>query len=99
MRIPLTPHGLRELLIFGGGLLVVAALLLHYAGWPFAVVPLLLAGFVVSFFRDPERTPPAQVDVLASPADGTVADIEQVASAEYVDGPALRIGIFLSVFN
>jgi phosphatidylserine decarboxylase len=60
---------------------------------------LLLAAFVASFFRDPERTPPAAPEVLASPADGTVADIERVATAEYVGEPALRIGIFLSVFD
>jgi phosphatidylserine decarboxylase len=99
MRIPLTPHGLRELLVFGGGLLLMAALALHYGGWPLALVPLLLAIFVVGFFRDPERTPPTQPEVLVSPADGTVSDIERVASAEYVAEPALRIGIFLSVFN
>jgi phosphatidylserine decarboxylase len=99
MRVPLTPHGLRELIVLGGGLLVVAAVALHYGGWPFALVPLLLAAFVVSFFRDPDRAPPTQAELLAAPADGTVADIERVTSAEYVDEPALRIGIFLSVFN
>ncbi len=69
-----------------------------------------LAGFIficwcaiAAFFRDPERTIPAGGNILVSPADGTVRDIEVVRAPEYDeifgDAEVLRIGIFLSVFN
>jgi phosphatidylserine decarboxylase len=98
MRIPLTPHGLRELLLLGGCLLA-----LTVVGWflhPWAALPpLLLTVFVFSFFRDPERKPFGGPEVAVAPADGTVTDIEVVDEPEVIGGPALRIGIFLSVFD
>ena len=36
---------------------------------------------------------------MVSPADGTVTDIETIEADPHLGGPALRIGIFLSVFN
>jgi len=98
MRIPLTPHGLRELLLLGGCLLA-----LTVVGWfihPWAALPpLLLTVFVFSFFRDPERKPFGGPEVAVAPADGRVTDIEVVDEPEVICGPALRIGIFLSVFD
>ena len=98
MRVPLTPHGSRELAI----LTVVCGL----AAWglallwgPLAVLPLALWGFGVSFFRDPERALPPDGRALVSPADGTVADIQEVPGTTLLGEPCLRVGIFLSVFN
>jgi phosphatidylserine decarboxylase len=51
-----------------------------------------LAAFVAFFFRDPKRTVPAGPGVIASPADGRVVAIEP-------KGEAIRISIFLSLFN
>jgi len=98
MRIPLTPHGLRELALFGGCLVA-----LTVGGWflhPWAALPpLLLTVFVFSFFRDPERKPVGGPEVAVAPADGRVTDIEVVDEPDVIGGKALRIGIFLSVFN
>jgi phosphatidylserine decarboxylase len=55
--------------------------------------------FMLAFFRDPNRMSPEDVNLLLSPADGTVADIETVMENEFIKGQAIRIGIFLSVFN
>lgn len=98
MRVPLTPHGARELLLFGGLFLGLAV-----GGWflhPWAALPgLALFVFVVSFFRDPERKPEGGPEAAVAPADGTVVDIEEVDEPHAIGGKALRIGIFLSVFN
>jgi len=99
MRIPLTPHGTRELLLYGGGLLLVAAGAWFWVHPLAALVPCGLSAFVFSFFRDPERKVPGGPEVAVSPADGKVTDIETVDEPLYLGGPALRIGIFLSVFN
>jgi phosphatidylserine decarboxylase len=98
--------GLAELLVYGGAsgaiavLLAVAAFL---AGpmWLglIAIVPAGLALFILSFFRDPPRTIPVGAGVIVSPADGTIDDIEELDHCEFIDGPAIKIGIFLSVFS
>ncbi|MFO0985323.1 MAG: phosphatidylserine decarboxylase [Planctomycetota bacterium] len=99
MRSPFTPYGYRELVLFGGGLILLSALVPLFLPWPLLLVPAALAAFVLSFFRDPERAAPIEADVLAAPADGTVTDIEAVESPEFLGEPATRVGIFLSVFN
>lgn len=55
--------------------------------------------FLLAFFRDPNRICPNDEKLLLSPADGKIADIEEVIEKEFIKGPAIRIGIFLSVFN
>jgi phosphatidylserine decarboxylase len=67
--------------------------------WPLALLPLLLWLFGIAFFRDPERALPADPAVLVAPADGTVADILELASTPLLPEPCLRVGIFLSVLN
>jgi phosphatidylserine decarboxylase len=55
--------------------------------------------FLFAFFRDPERHVTAEQHAMVSPADGKVSDITEVEYDELLGGPAVRIGIFLSVFN
>jgi phosphatidylserine decarboxylase len=76
---------------------IVAALLLGWLTRPAWSAPLwLLAGFLLWFFRDPEREVPQTAGVIVSPADGKVTDISEI----FVDGePSVRISIFLSVFD
>ncbi|MCP3987095.1 MAG: phosphatidylserine decarboxylase family protein [bacterium] len=53
--------------------------------------------FVAAFFRNPERTiPTGELDVV-SPADGRVIEVGEIETSG--GKKALRIGIFLSVFN
>jgi phosphatidylserine decarboxylase len=100
-RIPFARWGLAELQIMGWPLLV-ATFALLFAPWPYqfaALVPAVLLGLVVYFFRDPARRAPLMPGVLVSPADGMIAEITRLEHDEYVGGPAVRIGIFLSIFN
>jgi phosphatidylserine decarboxylase len=97
-RLPLAPMGRGEVLIFGGGLLalaVAAVFLTPYA----AVPPALLALFVVHFFRDPPRQIPTTPGAVVSPADGVVTDVEELDEVAFWAGPAVKIGIYLSVLN
>jgi phosphatidylserine decarboxylase len=55
--------------------------------------------FILAFFRDPERAIPADPDALVSPADGVVTHLEEVEAPDFPGGKALRVSIFLSVFN
>src|SRR5262249_55176577 len=68
------------------------------SGWAL-VVPAVLWLEVLYFFRDPERTIPADPAALVSPADGTVTHVGEVADPAFPGGRAFRISIFLSIFN
>jgi phosphatidylserine decarboxylase len=60
-------------------------------------VCLLASVFVAFFFRNPMRELPGDEDTVVAPADGRVIDVGEI---DLPDGTrALRIGIFLSVFN
>ena len=75
----------------------VAGALLFLAGWPgLATACLGMAGFVLFFFRDPERKIPAGPGLIVSPADGRVLAVEP---AEVEGEPRTRVSIFLSVFD
>ncbi|MCA9231675.1 MAG: phosphatidylserine decarboxylase family protein [Planctomycetales bacterium] len=100
-KLPFARWGLAELQIMGWPL-VLATLLLLWLGcyWAWlAIVPATLLGLVVYFFRDPAREIPDAADAIVSPADGTVAEVTELDYYEFLGGPAVRIGIFLSIFN
>lgn len=97
-RLPFARWGLAELQIMGWPLLAATMALALY-WWPLAVIPLIPFVLVVYFFRDPPRQIPATPGLLVSPADGVVAEVAELEHDEFIGGPALRIGIFLSIFN
>ena len=94
-----TRHGAREMLIGSVVLAIVATGLGWFVFWPLALVVVPVLVFLFAFFRDPERPVPADQDVMVSPADGTISDISELPHDEHLNGPAVRVGIFLSVFN
>lgn len=65
----------------------------------FIAVPVIIGLWAISFFRDPARAVPEGEGVVVSPADGKVVEITEVDEPDYIGGPALKIGIFLSIFN
>lgn len=109
MPIKLTIYGFREW--FGSG--VIALILLLIATYIALTVHFLtgciLCGvFVVfwlciaAFFRDPARKIPSADNVLVSPADGVVRDIEITEFEQgnlFDNNQSKRIGIFLSVLD
>jgi len=67
--------------------------------WTVAIIISVLAIAVVGFFRDPERNGPKGDELILSPADGKVIKIAHVEESSYVQGEALCISIFLSLFD
>ncbi len=81
---------------YGFSFLAAAALLAWLSHPVWAVPAVLLAGFFLWFFRDPERAIPPGPGVVVSPADGKVTSISPFSK----DGvQRTRISIFLNVFN
>lgn len=70
---------------------------LFLAHWNVSAIALvLLALFIFSFFRNPERVIPAEAGAVVSPGDGRVV---VVTEEEYGGRPGKRISIFLAVWN
>ena len=86
----------RDGYFYGAGLLAAAAILVWLTGWPWALIPVLLAAFFLWFFRDPTRVIPAGPGLIVSPGDGLVTETVRIETAE---GPRQRISIFLSVVD
>ncbi len=107
MRIPLTRYGLPEVVVYPAAVLVLMAAVGLFGSawlpvWGLIVAEGILAlvlGWALMFFRDPHREPPRDDRLLLSPADGTITDVGVVEESEFIDGPAFRVGIFLSIFN
>lgn len=103
----LTKYGVREwgLASAAAAVLVIAAIWMFFIQWQItagiilAVAVIMWIG-IAGFFRSPRRAIPKEQNLILSPADGTVKDIEEVEfDMEPFNGKALRVGIFLSVFN
>ncbi|MEW6233061.1 MAG: phosphatidylserine decarboxylase [Chloroflexota bacterium] len=68
--------------------------------WPtLGLLPLALLAFVAFFFRDPERQVQAPPGAILSPADGRVVEIGEVYEGRFLDQPARRVSIFLSLLD
>ena len=97
--------GLAEMVIFSSILIPLLVLLVYLAlhgsrwWWVLALVPFLLETEVIWFFRNPKRVVPEGPGTVVSPADGKIDLIEEIEHDDVIDGPAIKIAIFLSVFN
>ncbi|MBI3005574.1 MAG: phosphatidylserine decarboxylase family protein [Ignavibacteriales bacterium] len=56
-------------------------------------------GFSLNFFQDPDRTPPAGDQLIVSPADGKIIVIKSVQESEFLKSEAIQISIFMSPLN
>jgi phosphatidylserine decarboxylase len=86
-------------MLIGTVVLALTAAALGFVWWPLALVILPVLIFLFAFFRDPNRPIPSEQHAVVSPADGKVSDVTEVENDPIIHGPAVRIGIFLSVFN
>jgi phosphatidylserine decarboxylase len=79
----------------GAGFSFVSGLL-----WP-RWVPLALAGisftlFCLWFFRNPDRTPPAEEGIVVSPADGRIVYSGDVPPGRYTVAAGKKVSVFMS---
>lgn len=109
-RLPFARTGLAELLLsvlvcFGGAAVLALGLYsqpltaVSVTGWLVAVALIVIGGLIVWFFRNPTRDIPTLPGAVVAPADGRVVTIEHIDHDEFIGGPAILVGIFLSIFN
>lgn len=63
------------------------------------VVTLFLFGFIISFFRIPNRVLTIDADKIICPADGKVVVIEETTDVEYFKDRRIQVSIFMSPAN
>lgn len=91
-------------ILIPGFILGVSALFLHGRGWEtlsFLLTALMLVntGFMLYFFRDPERSVPVDPACIVAGADGTVRAVERLDEGSFLATETVRISTFLSPFN
>src|SRR2546426_12167653 len=67
--------------------------------WALEVVLLLLALWLIVFFRDPGRSGPRGERFVIAPADGKVVAVARGDEPTYLGAPAPRPSILTSVFD
>ncbi|KND57562.1 Phosphatidylserine decarboxylase [Candidatus Paraburkholderia schumanniana] len=77
---------------------VVVILVQAMGGFGFAWIFWLIVILIVQFFRDPARPIPSQPNAVLCPADGRIMAVE-TAHDPYVGREALKISVFMNVFN
>jgi phosphatidylserine decarboxylase len=98
-RLGIARWGWAELWLMAAPVVALSVGLALTPAWPAAIATGLVGGWLISFFRDPPRRVPTEPGLVVSPADGKIAEITRLEHDEYIGGPAVRIGIFLSIFN
>lgn len=85
---------------FAAGALAVHAARRGTPAWAIAAAAAtIVLAWVVYFFRDPERVGERGPDVVIAPADGRVVAVAAVDEPSYIGGRAMRISIFMNIFN
>ena len=64
-----------------------------------AVLPLSVMGFVMFFFRVPDRMRVGEDNVLTSVADGRVVVVEKVFEPEYLKCDCMQVSVYMDFFN
>ena len=76
--------------------LVVSIATAIFGLWYVSLLLLVVAAFMAFFFRDPDRVPPDDPNVVVAPADGRVTRVKPLASEA---GSPTVVSIFLSPFD
>ncbi|HLG22413.1 MAG TPA: phosphatidylserine decarboxylase family protein [Candidatus Manganitrophaceae bacterium] len=94
-RFPIAKEGF-VFIAAGVGLTFLGAILVgKWGAIPFAALTL----FCLWFFRDPKRVVPQGEGLVVAPADGKVVEVSRVEEERFLRKPAIKISIFLNVFN
>jgi phosphatidylserine decarboxylase len=96
--MPIAREGLREI-IWATLLLGALAAVGYWLFWPAAILPVIVWLWVISFFRNPRRRRSHKPGDLCSPADGRITEVTELDQHDVIGGPAVRIGMFLSIFD
>ena len=92
------PFFAREGWPFIAGAAAISILVSIFAGWIWSAPCLIIALFVLQFFRDPPRVVPQKINAVLSPADGRIVAVENTQDP-YLKRDAIKVSVFMNVFN
>jgi len=64
-----------------------------------AIFFLAVTAFVCLFFRDPDRIIPTDKGAVVAPADGKILCVKREDAPPLLDGPSVKVSVFMSLFN
>lgn len=68
--------------------------------YTFLIIPIwIFFGFIVWFFRNPERLGTSEINDIIAPVDGKVVVIEEVEENEFLKSKCIQLSIFMSPLN
>jgi phosphatidylserine decarboxylase len=84
--------------------LVLAFVFLRFIPWafisyPLTVIPMFFMGFVLFFFRVPNRQSVGEPNDVTSVADGKIVVIDKVFESEYLNKECIQVSIYMDFFN
>ena len=84
--------------------LPLAFVILKFIPWailayPLAVIPMFFMGFVLFFFRVPNRMRVGADNQVTSVADGRVVIIDKVTENEFIKGECIQVSVYMDFFN
>lgn len=88
-----------EAWLFAVPLLVAMVLSFIFDMNGFAIFLLIALIYVLAFFRNPQRNATANPYAIICPADGKIVSAGIISHPDFEGGQALRIAIFMNVFN
>jgi len=95
--------GSYKIILYACALLAICLIFTFFYPNLFTKILSILVGvlflFNLFFFRDPDRKIPDGDNLILSPADGKVVQIERVIETDYFKMEVQRLSIFLSVFD
>jgi phosphatidylserine decarboxylase len=91
---PIARAGLPYLLFLGA-----LTMIFYQFSKPVSFVPGSMFLFTAYFFRNPRRRVPRGDDLVISPADGVVMEVDDYVETDFMGGNCTRVSIFLSILN
>lgn len=93
------PFLIGVLVVFGGLGFLLRRFRLRRCAWLCFALAFISAGYMLYFFRDPHRVPPADPSAIIAGADGVIAGIKNIYEPTQLKTNAIRISIFLSLID
>ena len=81
-----------------------AFLFLRFIPWTavsytLTIIPMFFMGFVLSFFRVPQRQIAGEPNEVTSVADGKIVVIDKVFESEYLNSECIQVSVYMDFFN
>ena len=84
--------------------LISTFIFMRFIPWTFVsylltIIPMFFMGFVLFFFRVPNRQSVGEANDVTAVADGKIVVIDKVFESEYLNSECIQVSIYMDFFN